>query len=116
MRQGFLLFIFMLCVAPGFAQNGACCDLDGTNYNGAGICNGAGEPAGTYSDADGVACDADCTNYDVCDPAGDCYNPSAPACNIPIDGGLSLLALAGGGLATAAMRRRREEDAAQEVA
>ncbi|MEC8663091.1 MAG: hypothetical protein VXY03_04375 [Bacteroidota bacterium] len=38
-----------------------------------------------------------------------------PACNIPIDGGLSLLALAGGGLATAAMRRRREEEAAQEV-
>ena len=34
------------------------------------------------------------------------------ACSIPLDGGLSLLALAGGGLATAAMRRRREEEEA----
>ena len=40
-------------------------------------------------------------------------DPNDPTCTIPLDGGLSLLALAGGGLATAAMRRRREEEARQ---
>ena len=46
----------------------------------------------------------------------DCGTDLVPEC-IPLDGGLSLLALAGGGLATAAMRRRREEEeAAQHVA
>ena len=40
----------------------------------------------------------------------DCFGTIiTPAC-IPLDGGLSLLAIAGGGLATAAMRRRREEE------
>ena len=42
----------------------------------------------------------------------DCGQVTADACTIPLDGGLSLLALAGGGLATVAMRRRREEEAA----
>ena len=61
-----------------------------------------GSPAGVG--ADGVNCDPDCGIVDS-------------TCTIPLDGGLSLLALAGGGLATAAMRRRREEDeAAQESA
>ena len=42
----------------------------------------------------------------------DCGPVTADACTIPLDGGLSLLALAGGGLATAAIRRRREEEEA----
>ena len=53
---------------------------------------------------DGQICDTDCDDFDA-----------GVTCSIPIDGGLSLLALAGGGLATAAMRRRREEEAAQEA-
>ena len=64
---------------------------------------------GGYLDPDNFVCDTDCS-----EAAGGV----APECTaIPIDGGLSLLALAGGGLATAAMRRRREEEeAAQHVA
>ena len=104
----------MLFAVPGFAQNGACCDINGANYIGPFPCQGAGEPDGTYQD-DGVACDPDCTDYDVCNAAGECYDPASPACSIPIDGGLGLLALAGGGLATAAMRRRKEEEAAQKA-
>jgi len=42
----------------------------------------------------------------------DCSEGITDTTCIPIDGGLSLLALAGGGLATAAMRRRREEEEA----
>ncbi|MDG1674287.1 MAG: hypothetical protein P8H88_02465, partial [Flavobacteriales bacterium] len=42
----------------------------------------------------------------------DCADANGAACTIPLDGGLSLLALAGGGLATAAMRRRREKEEA----
>ena len=115
MRQGIFLLLLFVLVFSMSGQNGVCCDPDGVNYPGPGACFGVGEGTGTYDDSDGVACDPDCDDYDVCDPAGECYNPSAPACNIPIDGGLSLLALAGGGLATAAMRRRREVEAAQEV-
>lgn len=66
-----------------------------------GYCNGAfadmynnGLPDGSNGDSDCGALTGDCTT-------------------IPLDGGLSLLALAGGGLATAAMRRRREEEAQQ---
>ena len=85
-------------------------------------------------DGDGRCCDPDMSDSQhptaPCQAAGisptncvndepsDCFgviDPNSPACNIPIDGGLSLLALAGGGLATAAMRRRREEEAAQEA-
>ena len=61
-------------------QNGACCDLDGVNYNGFAVCMAAGEPNGTWSDVDGVACDPDCSNHDPCDPAGECYNPNSPGC------------------------------------
>ena len=51
----------------------------------------------------------------MCDP--DCPDYSAEDCiPIPIDGGLGLLALAGGGLATAAMRRRREVEVVREKA
>ena len=50
----------------------------------------------------------------VCDPDCDDYGDGSQCTSIPLDGGLSLLALAGGGLATAAMRRRREEEEAAE--
>ena len=42
--------------------------------------------------------------------------PGDPDCtSIPLDGGLGLLALAGGGLATAAIRRRKEAQGADSV-
>ena len=55
--------------------------------------------------SDGKVCnDPNCTAY-----------IEANCTTIPLDGGLGLLALAGGGLATAAMRRRREEEAEQQA-
>ena len=60
-----------------------------------------GNPEG--AGADGFNCDPDCGAVD-----DECTT-------IPLDGGLSLLALAGGGLATAAMRRRREEEEASQL-
>ena len=58
---------------------------------------------------DGFCCDPTSPNYDP----GNCIGPGDffgdPDC-IPIDGGLSLLALAGGGLAVARLRKRREEE------
>ena len=76
------LLALMFCAMSlgAAAQNGVCCDPDGFNYAGPGSCTGVGEPLGTYSDGDLVACDPDCSNYDVCDPAGECYNPSDPTC------------------------------------
>ena len=80
--------------------NSNCCDPDAPLVGGTftpGACNGQ------FYLQDGINCDPDC-------------GPTDGGCTaIPIDGGLSLLALAGGGLATAAMRRRREEEATQEV-
>jgi len=72
----------------------------GFGYEGVGICANIGGTFpldGENSDLDCGAITADCTT-------------------IPLDGGLSLLALAGGGLATAAMRRRREEEEASQSA
>jgi len=60
---------------------------------------------GGYLASDGFVCDPDCSE------AAGGVDPECTT--IPLDGGLSLLALAGGGLATAAMRRRREEEARQ---
>lgn len=102
MKKFTALLFMSLCGYVGVAQcdftnDGRCCDPDvgvtpGQDAycaaNWSSIYNG-NTPNGSNSDAD-------------CGPVTD------PAC-IPIDGGLSLLALAGGGLATAAMRRRREE-------
>ena len=68
-----------------------CCDPDMSDFNPA-FC------AGVFSDEN-------CIN----DEPVDCTGTINPAC-IPLDGGLSLLAIAGGGLATAAMRRRREDE------
>ena len=84
------------CDTDGNADGGICCDADfnGNGFAGAPTCS----TAGTVYPADMVNSDIDCGPLDD------------PACTIPLDGGLSLLALAGGGLATAAMRRRREEE------
>ena len=65
--------------------------------------------------SDGFCCDpnfpeiydgANCQEFLIPDP--DCTS-------IPLDGGLGLLALAGGGLATAAIRRRKEAQEADSV-
>jgi hypothetical protein len=89
------------CDLDGSADTGICCDP-----NGGDAATFAGFPTcsqyAIYAD-DGLNSDIDCGTITASCPA------------IPIDGGLSLLALAGGGLATAAMRRRREEEAAQEA-
>ena len=90
---GFLL----LSLSYGLqAQDGFCCDPDAGSYQGPFFC---GSNA-TILPVDGITCDPDCIDYD---------GPE-PCTTIPLDGGLSLLAIAGGGLATAAMRRRREEE------
>ena len=83
------------CDLDGSADGGLCCDPNGTGFDFA-TCTASGYTV--YPD-DGF-------NSDV-----NCGEVTDTTC-IPIDGGLSLLALAGGGLATAAMRRRREEEEA----
>ena len=91
----------------GQVDNGLCCDPQGTGYGGnVGLCTAQGEDP-TQPPLSGPGnCDPNCGPID----GDDCTT-------IPLDGGLSLLALAGGRLATAAMRRRREEEeAAQHVA
>ena len=69
----------------------------------------------TQAQSDGFCCDPNfpetydpfnCTENQV--PDDDCTS-------IPLDGGLGLLALAGGGLATAAIRRRKEAQEADSV-
>ena len=93
--------------AGQYTSNSFCCDPDaatvGGSYFGFGNCNSILENAGEApGSSDGVNCDPDCGSTSECT-------------TIPLDGGLGLLALAGGGLATAAMRRRREEEAEQET-
>ena len=95
-----IVFGFLLLIMSSGLQaqsDGLCCDINSVDWA-LGNCNGGVndfDPSGE----DGVVCDPDCGGYD------------AEACTtIPLDGGLSLLAIAGGGLATAAMRRRREEE------
>ena len=78
--------------AQGDNGDGNCCDDDMSDFDPS-FC------AGLFSDIN-------CVN----DEPLDCFGTfDDPAC-IPLDGGLGLLAIAGGGLATAAMRRRREEE------
>ena len=97
------LFFGLVLVGPNVmwsqdcSTGGFCCDPEGAEFDGP-SCFGAGETI--WPGDDGVVSDAGCSNV------------NDPACSIPLDGGLSLLALAGGGLATAAMRRRREEEEA----
>ena len=100
-----LLAMTMSCslVLGQYTINGFCCDPTSSEALDPSTCNGASEGF-EFGNADSIVDDCDCSDAD------------GPAC-IPIDGGLSLLALAGGGLATAAMRRRREgEEAAAQGA
>ena len=106
MRKSFVCGLFVVFAAfQTFGQPGTdeiCCDGDAA-YAGPVACGQDEAFNGGYNDpgTDLLICDPDCDGYD------------GPGCTtIPLDGGLSLLALAGGGLATAAMRRRREEEEA----
>ena len=95
--------------AGQYSFNCCCCDPDaatsGGDYLGFADCNTIGENGGESPvSSDGVVCDPNCSAY-----------VEANCTTIPLDGGLGLLALAGGGLATAAMRRRREEEAEQQA-
>ena len=90
---GFLMLILSSGLQAQVDGDGFCCDPDMPAF---------------FSDAPscaGVFSPQNCIN----DEPSDCPGVVDPAC-IPLDGGLSLLAIAGGGLATAAMRRRREEE------
>jgi hypothetical protein len=103
----FLLLLFLCFESTTYAQdgNGICCDVNSPDYVGGITCqtdSGTNDPDGS----DNVVCDLDC----------DDYTDGSGCTTIPLDGGLSLLALAGGGLATAAMRRRREEEEAAQGA
>ena len=98
--------VFLLTVnCPMFGQvddtGNSCCDIDSADNIGGFFCI-INENNGNYNDqvGDGIVGDCDCSDVD----------PSLECVPIPLDGGLSLLALAGGGLATAAMRRRRREE------
>jgi hypothetical protein len=97
-----IVFGFLLLVLTSGlqAQNGSgfCCDPDMSNFAGFGSpdCAFGTSPQNCVDD-----------EPDDCTVEGGVVDH--PAC-IPLDGGLSLLAIAGGGLATAAMRRRREEE------
>ena len=104
MRGAVLSLIFGMLVVGALNEaraqdDNSCCDPQSLDFQGIPLCN-AYYPGGNPYDGDDCVSDPDCEDYD------------ATACTIPLDGGLSLLALAGGGLATAAMRRRREEEEA----
>ncbi len=94
----FVIFGFSSLSFGQYQDNNFCCDPTSAFSEDFFTCDPEGESF-EFGNAD--------TSVDDCD----CSDADGPAC-IPIDGGLSLLALAGGGLATAAMRRRREEEEA----
>ena len=100
------LFFGLVLVGPnlGWTQS---CDTVGDGIECDPNCSNHSADAGACLGGPGIAGSNDAYNSDI-----DCGPITDPACTIPIDGGLSLLALAGGGLATAAMRRRREEEEA----
>jgi hypothetical protein len=95
-----VLLVFSIEAFGQYSANGICCDPTSIDYGGnPGSCLAAGETP--ESPTDGLVCDPNCTSD---------YDGEEACTTIPLDGGLSLLAIAGGGLATAAMRRRREEE------
>ena len=98
----FVLWTASFEVMGQFTLNNVCCDPDSQFQSSGFQCASVGMGEGSGEPEDQAVCDPDCDDY----VAADCTT-------IPIDGGLGLLALAGGGLATAAMRRRREEEAEQ---
>ena len=106
MRTLVLCFIFLFVTLASMSgqvddADNTCCDFDSAENTGGIICFVA-ENNGNYNDqtGDNFVGDCDCSDVDQ----------SLECVPIPLDGGLSLLALAGGGLATAAMRRRRREE------
>ena len=106
MRTLALIFFFLFATQASMSgqvddADDICCDGDSGDYAGVTFCINA-EQNGNYHDqvGDGIVGDCDCSDVDQ----------SLECVPIPLDGGLSLLALAGGGLATAAMRRRRREE------
>ena len=66
--------------------------------------------------SDGACCDPSSPNFEPieCAALGD-FAGDPDCTSIPLDGGLGLLALAGGGLATAAIRRRKDAQEADSV-
>ena len=98
------LFFGLVLFGPnlGWSQS---CDLDGTDNT---CCDPDG---GGFNASECLALPAEIYPDDEVNSDVNCGTVDDTTC-IPIDGGLSLLALAGGGLATAAMRRRREEEEA----
>ena len=104
MRSVLLIVMAFVISTASLSQstNGTCCDPDSPLFEGANafFCAQTGEDPSQQPLSGPGNCDSDCGEI-----TGDCTT-------IPLDGGLSLLALAGGGLATAAMRRRREEEEA----
>ena len=106
MRTLVLCFIFLFVTLASMSgqvddADDICCDIDSGDNSGGFFCIIA-ENNGNYNDQviDNFVGDCDCSDVDQ----------SLECVPIPLDGGLSLLALAGGGLATAAMRRRRREE------
>lgn len=106
MRTLALIFLFLFATQASMSgqvddEDNTCCDSDSAENIGGFLCIIAGNN-GNYNDQvdDGIVGDCDCSDVDQ----------SLECVPIPLDGGLSLLALAGGGLATAAMRRRRREE------
>ena len=89
-----------------YSNNGFCCDPSSTDPDLQVAFTCASQSEQYESPVDGNVCDPDCSDY----------TDGSGCTTIPLDGGLSLLALAGGGLATAAMRRRREEEEAAQGA
>ena len=106
MRTLALSFIFLFALQASMSgqvddDDDVCCDIDSQEYVPGLTCQLNGF-AGNFHDPEGDEAIGDCDCSDV--------DPSLECVPIPLDGGLSLLALAGGGLATAAMRRRRREE------
>ena len=74
-----------------------------------------GVTAGHVQAQDGFCCDPNFPeNYDPFN-CSENQTPDPDCTSIPLDGGLGLLALAGGGLATAAIRRRKDAQEADSV-
>ncbi len=106
MRTLALIFFFLFATQASMSgqvddADDICCDIDSGDNVGGYFCIIAGNNGNYYDPSgDGIVGDCDCSDVDQ----------SLECVPIPLDGGLSLLALAGGGLATAAMRRRRREE------
>ena len=70
-------FTLLLAASCSTAVGQSCCDQDSPFFQG-GICFANGEVLGWA--VDGAVCDPDCTDFNVCNPGSQCYNPSDPSC------------------------------------